>query len=68
MKVTMKTVPSVEAKNKLSSLVAVAAGEPQLITENGFETEVLISGADCLKLMARNVSFADLLLESPLKD
>lgn len=68
MKEMMKTVPSVDAKNKLSSLVAAAADEPQFITENGFETEVLISGADYLKLTARNESFVDFLLISPLKD
>lgn len=65
----MKTVSTFDAKNKLSSLIAAASkGEPQLITKNGVETAVLISYEDYLKLTAKNESFVDFLLNSPLKN
>ena len=65
----MKTVSTFDAKNKLSSLIAAAVkGEPQLITKNGVEAAVLISYEDYLKLMAKNESFVDFLLNSPLKN
>lgn len=65
----MKTVSTFNAKNKLSSLIAAATrGEPQLITKNGVEAAVLISYNDYLKLTAKNESFVDFLLHSPLKD
>lgn len=65
----MKSVSTFDAKNKLSSLIAAAIeGEPQLITKNGVETAVLISYKDYLKLTAKNESFVDFLLNSPLKD
>ena len=65
----MKTVSTFDAKNKLSALIAAAIkGEPQLITKNGVETAVLISYEDYLKLTAKNESFVDFLLNSPLKN
>lgn len=65
----MKTVSTFDAKNKLSALIAAAVeGEPQLITKNGVETAVLISYSDYLKLTAKNESFVDFLLNSPLKN
>lgn len=65
----MKTVSTFDAKNKLSALIAAATqGEPQLITKNGVETAVLISYEDYLKLTAKNESFVDFLLNSPLKN
>lgn len=65
----MKTVSTFDAKNKLSALIADASkGEPQVITKNGVETAVLISYEDYLKLKAKNESFVDFLLNSPLKN
>ena len=65
----MKSVSTFDAKNKLSSLIAAAVeGEPQLITKNGVETAVLISYNDYLKLTAKNETFVDFLLHSPLRD
>lgn len=65
----MNTVSTFDAKNKLSALIAAAnKGEPQLITKNGVETAVLISYEDYLKLTAKNESFVDFLLNSPLKN
>ncbi len=65
----MNTVSTFDAKNKLSALIAAAIkGEPQLITKNGVETAVLISYEDYLKLTAKNESFVDFLLNSPLKN
>lgn len=65
----MNTVSTFDAKNKLSRLIAAAIkGEPQLITKNGVETAVLISYEDYLKLTAKNESFVDFLLNSPLKN
>jgi prevent-host-death family protein len=46
----MNTFSTFEAKNKLSELLAAASsGEPQVITKNGVETEVLISYAEFRK-------------------
>ena len=43
----MKTVSVFEGKNKFSEIVAeAAAGEPQLITNNGKESVVMISYTD----------------------
>ena len=65
----MNTVSTFDAKNKLSALIAAAIkGEPQLITKNGVKTAVLISYEDYLKLTAKNESFVDFLLKSPLKN
>lgn len=58
-----------EAKNNLSALIAAATkGEPQLITKNGRETAVLISYQDYQRLTAKDQSFAEFLLNSPLRD
>jgi antitoxin Phd len=65
----MKTSSTFDAKNKLSSLIAAAIkGEPQVITKNGVQTAVLISYEEYLKLTAREESFVNFLLNSPLKD
>lgn len=65
----MNTISTFDAKNNLSALIAAAIkGEPQLITRNGVRTAVLISYEDYLKLTAKNESFVDFLLNSPLKN
>ncbi len=65
----MNTVSAFEAKDKLSELIAAAgAGEPQIITNNGLGTAVLISYEDYRRLTARKKSLIEFLLESPLKD
>lgn len=65
----MNTISTFDAKNNLSALIAAAIkGEPQLITRNGVQTAVLISYEDYLKLTAKNESFVDFLLNSPLKN
>lgn len=64
----MKHLSIFEGKNKFSELVANAAkGEPQIITKNGKETAVVISIEEFRKLKAQKGSFADFLLNSPLR-
>jgi prevent-host-death family protein len=65
----MSTVSTLEAKERLSELIAAAdAGEPQIITKNGVGTAVLISYDEYRRLTARGKSLVEFLLESPLKD
>jgi prevent-host-death family protein len=57
------------AKNNLSALIAAAIkGEPQVITNNGAETAVLISYEEYRKLTAKDDSLVEFLLKSPLKN
>ncbi|NOT62128.1 MAG: type II toxin-antitoxin system Phd/YefM family antitoxin [Acidobacteria bacterium] len=63
----MNTVSTLEATDKLSELIAAAgAGGPQIITNNGMGTAVLISYDDYRRLTARKKSLVEFLLESPL--
>lgn len=58
-----------EAKNNLSALIAAAVkGEPQIITNHGTETAVLISYEEYRKLTANGDSLVEFLLKSPLRD
>lgn len=58
-----------EAKNNLSALIAAAVkGEPQIITNHGTETAVLISYNEYKKLTAKNDSLVEFLLKSPLRE
>ncbi len=64
----MKTISTFEAKNKLSEVVALAEqGEPQVITKNGREVAVVISYQEFQRLTAKQESFSDFLLSSPLR-
>lgn len=58
-----------DAKTNLSALIAAAIkGEPQVITNNGAETAVLISYEEYRKLTAKDDSLVEFLLNSPLRD
>ncbi len=58
-----------DAKNNLSALIAAAVkGEPQIITNHGTETAVIISYSEYRKLTAKNDSFVEFLLKSPMRD
>lgn len=65
----MNSSSTFDAKNNLSALIAAALkGKPQLITNNGEKTAVLISYEEYLKLTARNESLVDFLMNSPLRE
>lgn len=56
------------AKNRLSEVVRTAQSKgPQIITQNGVETAVLISVRDYRKLKAPKDSLVEFFRKSPLK-
>ena len=65
----MNKISTIDAKNKLSALIAAALkGEPQVITNRGEETAVLISYEEYQKLTAKRESLVEFLLNSPLRN
>ncbi len=66
----MKKISTVEAKNKLSKVIAGAAeaGEVYVITKNGKERAVIISYKEFQRLSAKQGSFNEFLLSSPLRN
>ena len=63
----MNAVTTVEATSRLNELIAAAGtGEPQVITNNGLETAVLISYEEYRRLKARQKSLVEFLRDSPL--
>jgi prevent-host-death family protein len=64
----MKKVSTYDAKNRFSQIInAAAKGEPQIITNNGVETAVVISIEEYKRLTAKRESLSDFLLNSPLR-
>jgi len=64
----MKKVSTYEAKNRLSQLVnAAVAGEPQIITNNGTETAVIISFEEYKRLTAKKQTLTELMLDNPCR-
>jgi antitoxin Phd len=64
----MKKISTYEAKNRFSQIVnAAAKGEPQIITNNGVETAVVISFEEYKQLKAKKQSLVELLLDNPCR-
>lgn len=65
----MKTISTLEVKDKLSEVIASAEnGEPQIITRNGKETAVVISYREFQRLTAKKETLSEFLLNSPLRE
>lgn len=65
----MNKTSTFDAKTNLSALIAAAIkGEPQLITNRGQETAVLISYDEYRKLTAKRESLVEFMLNSPLRN
>ena len=65
----MNKTSTFDAKTNLSALIAAAIkGEPQVITNRGRETAVLISYDEYRKLTEKSESLVEFMLNSPLRD
>lgn len=64
----MRKISTFEAKTKLSEVIKAATkGQPQVITNNGVDTAVVISIEEYRRLTNKKESLNDFLLNSPLR-
>lgn len=62
----MNTISTSEAKNNWSEITSSAEnGEPQIITENGRKTVVVISYREFERLTSKKVPLVEFLLDNP---